>query len=128
MEWPGLCYSLVEMETLRRLRRLTCQLLLVWFALSIGVAMASPVLTAHGDDVVCSGSGALMLMPADDGGTPAAGHDHDCHLCVMVGAPPVVPLVLAAYAAPVDTPILQLPVPVPSQHPVPFQQRGPPLL
>ncbi|MBL0423786.1 DUF2946 family protein [Ramlibacter alkalitolerans] len=117
------------METLRRLQRLTCRLLLVWFALSVGVAVASPVLQPHGDDVVCSGSGALMPMPADDGGTPSSGHghDHDCRLCVMVGAPPV-PLVVVAHAAPADTPVLHLPVPVPSQAPVPFQQRGPPLL
>ncbi|MEJ8835172.1 DUF2946 family protein [Ramlibacter sp. AN1133] len=115
------------MEPLRRLQRLTCQLLLVWFALSVGVAVASPVLQPHSVDVVCSGSGALMPMPTDDGSTPSAGHDHDCRLCVVVGAPPV-PLVIAAHAAPVDTPILQLPVPVPSQAPVPFQQRGPPLL
>ena len=116
------------MDTLRRLQRLTCQLLLVWFALSVGVALASPVmLQSHGGDVVCSGSGALMPMPADDGGTPAPGHDHDCHQCVMVGVPPV-PLVFVAHQAPADTPILQLPVPVPSPSPVPFQQRGPPLL
>jgi len=116
------------METLRRLHRLTCQLLLVWFALSIGVAMASPVLQPHSGDVVCSGSGALMLMPTDDGGTAGSNHDHDCRLCVMVGAPPLLPVVLAAHKAPADTPILQLPAPVPSQSPVPFQQRGPPLL
>jgi hypothetical protein len=45
----------------------------------------------------------------------------------MVGAPPV-PLVFGAHAAPADSPLVQLPVPVPSQAPVPFQPRGPPLL
>jgi hypothetical protein len=115
------------METLRRLQRLTCQLLLVWFALGIGAAAASPVFLPHEGDVICSGSGAAMAMPSDDGGTPAAGHDHDCRMCVVIGAPPL-PLVIAAHEAPVDTPILQLPVPVPSQAPLPFQPRGPPLL
>jgi hypothetical protein len=69
-----------------------------------------------------------LMASDDDGGAADAGHHHhDCRLCVMVGAPPV-PLVFGAHAAPADTPILQLPVPVPSQAPVPFQPRGPPLL
>jgi hypothetical protein len=115
------------METLRRLHRLTCQLLLVWFALSVGIAVAAPILQPHSGDVVCSGSGALMPMPADSGGTPTADHDHDCRLCAVIGAPPVFPG-FAAHQQPADTPILQLPAPVPAQEPVPFQQRGPPLL
>jgi hypothetical protein len=116
------------METLRRIQRLACQLLLVWFALSIGAAVAAPLLQPQSMDVVCSGSGTMQLMPADDGGAAdTGGHKHDCRLCVMVGAPPV-PLVFGAHAAPADTPLVQLPVPVPSQAPVPFQPRGPPLL
>lgn len=116
------------METLRRAHRLTCQLLLVWFALWIGAATAAPVLLPHDADVVCSGSGTMAPQPADDGGGASlSDHQHDCRLCVMVGAPPV-PLVFAAHAAPGETPILQLPTPVPSQAPVPFQQRGPPQL
>ena len=127
MEWPGLCYSLVEMETLRRLRRLTCQLLLVWFALSVGAAVASPLLAPHDANVICSGSGGPMLMPADEGGTPSSGHEHDCRMCVMVGAPPV-PLLFAAHQAPADTPILPPTTPLASEASVPFQQRGPPLI
>jgi hypothetical protein len=116
------------METLRRIQRLACQLLLAWFALSIGAAVAGPLIQPQSMDVVCSGSGAMRLMASDDGGTvDPGGHKHDCRLCVMVGAPPV-PLVFGAHAAPADTPILQLPVPVPSQAPVAFQPRGPPLL
>jgi hypothetical protein len=116
------------METLRRVQRLTCQLLLVWFALSVGAAIASPILTPHSSDVVCSGAGTLMLMPADDGNTGAPGdHQHECHLCVMVGVPPV-PVVFAAHDAPAQTPFVALPVPVARQSPAPFQQRGPPLV
>ena len=116
------------MEILRRAHRLTCQLLLVWFALSLGAAWAAPMLQPHSGEVVCSGTGAMMVMPIDDGHAgPAGGHEHDCHLCVMVGAPPVA-LVVAAHETPADTPVLQLPTPVASQQPVPFQQRGPPLL
>ncbi|HET8744400.1 MAG TPA: DUF2946 family protein [Ramlibacter sp.] len=115
------------MESLRRVHRLTCQLLLVWFALWVGAAAASPMLAHHDADVVCSGSGIVLPTPQGDGSGAAQDHEHDCRLCVMVGAPPV-PLVFAAHEAPDDTPILQLPTPVPSQAPVPFQQRGPPQL
>jgi len=115
------------MEALRRAHRLTC-LLLAWFAMNVGVAVAAPVLLSHdGDDVVCSASGALMLMPSDDGAGTTSSHGHDCHLCVMVGAPPV-PLVFAAHQAPAESPLVPLPVPVARQAPVPFQQRGPPLV
>jgi hypothetical protein len=116
------------METLRRVHRLTCQLLLVWFALSVGAAVASPLLQSHSGDVVCSGTGAVMLMPSDDGTTGhPAGHQHECHLCVMVGVPPV-PVVFAAQQASAETPVIDLPVSVARQSPAPFQQRGPPLL
>lgn len=116
------------MQTLRRIQRLACQLLLAWFALSIGAAVAAPLFQPESMDV-CSGSGTMQLMATDDdgGAVDPGGHKHDCRLCVMVGAPPV-PLVFAAHAAPVDTPVLQLPVPVPSPAPAPFQPRGPPLL
>jgi hypothetical protein len=116
------------METLRRIQRLACQLLLAWFALSLGAAVASPLLQPQSMDVVCSGSGTMQLMASDDGGAvDAGGHKHDCRLCVMIGAPPV-PVVFAAHEAPADTPLLQLTVPVPSPAPVAFQPRGPPLL
>lgn len=115
------------METLRRVHRLTCQLLLVWFALSLGVATAAPVLHPQSGDVVCSGSGAMMVMPSDDGTTgQPTDHQHDCHLCVMVGAPPA-SLVFATHEAPADAPVLQLASGAPGHSPVPFQQRGPPL-
>ena len=114
------------METLRRARLLT-RLLLVWFGLSVGIAVASPVLKPHSTDVVCSGSGTLMLTPTDDGAAGPSGHEHDCRLCVVIGAPPV-PLVIAVHEAPDETPFLHLPQPAPSQAPAPFQPRGPPLL
>ena len=116
------------METLRRVQRLTCQLMLVWFALWIGVAGATPVFKPHSAEVVCSGSGAMMVMPTDDGSAAnSLDHEHDCHLCVMVGAPPV-PQVFAAHQAPAETPFVQLPATVASASPAPFQPRGPPVL
>ena len=57
---------------LRRLRLLTC-LVLAWFALSVGVAMASPLVQPQALQWVCSGTGEMkMLLSTDDGAGPAA--------------------------------------------------------
>ena len=65
------------------------RLVLVWFALSIGVAVASPVIKPQSLELVCSGSGAIKLLAQDgDGSTPAMGHLLDCPLCVSTAAPP----------------------------------------
>ena len=57
---------------LRHLRLLTC-LVLAWFALSVGVAMASPLVQPQALQWVCSGTGEMkMLLSTDDGAGPVA--------------------------------------------------------
>jgi hypothetical protein len=116
------------METLRRAHRLTC-LLLAWFALSVGVAIAAPVIQPQSVEMVCSGVGGMKMMVTDDDGAPAAdaGHMKDCRQCVMMGAPPV-PLVLASQPAPAQEPVAAYADPqVAAWSAAPLSARGPPL-
>jgi hypothetical protein len=79
------------MEALRRARTLV-RLVLAWFALSIGVAVASPMFNPQGMELVCSGSGVMkVVLKANDGSKQQSGPTLDCPLCAHIApAPPVV--------------------------------------
>jgi hypothetical protein len=78
------------MHTLRRARFLA-RLVLAWFALSLGVAIASPLVQPTDIEVICSGTGAMKLLVKGDAGTDKpATHTLDCPLCGSMGAPPPV--------------------------------------
>lgn len=111
------------MELLRRARHLTC-LVLAWFALSVGVAMAAPAMQPAAGDAICSGSGALSSGGSDQQGMPH-GHAHDCVLCGIAGAP-TARTVATAQALPVARPLPVLPAPLPGEPTVPFSSRAPP--
>src|SRR6218665_3695402 len=79
---------LSPMQTLRHVRWLV-RLVLAGFVMSIGVAVASPMLHPQALELICSGAGAIELRSHTDGGArPQSGHQPDCPLCVPVGAPP----------------------------------------
>ncbi|WP_198971948.1 DUF2946 family protein [Xylophilus sp. ASV27] len=77
------------MHALRQLRHLT-RFLLVWFALYLGAAAASPLVAPQSFDVICSGAGMvkLVLKTADGGVHEAKASAMDCPLCAPGGAPP----------------------------------------
>ena len=78
------------MQTLRTAKSLA-RLVLVWFALTVGAAIASPLIKPQSFEMICSGSGVIKLLPkTDDGKTPMSGLTLDCPLCIAVGAPPPV--------------------------------------
>src|SRR6218665_712649 len=78
---------LSPMQTLRRVRWLV-RLVLAGFVMSIGVAVASPMLHPQALELICSGAGAIELRSHTDGGAgPQSGHQPDCPLCVQGGAP-----------------------------------------
>jgi hypothetical protein len=65
------------------------RLVLAWFALSIGVAVASPVVKTQVIELICTGgAGMQLLVQGDQDGSPAAGHTLDCPLCVSYASPP----------------------------------------
>jgi len=64
------------------------RLVLVWFALSVGVAIASPVINPKGMDMVCTGTGAMKLVVQGDDDASASSLTLDCPLCASICAPP----------------------------------------
>ncbi|MBC7376814.1 MAG: DUF2946 domain-containing protein [Burkholderiaceae bacterium] len=79
-----------SLQSLRLAHRLA-RLVLVWFVLSLGVAVASPMVHPQAMELICSGSGAIkVLIKTDDGVKEAAGHTLDCPLCAVPGTPPPV--------------------------------------
>lgn len=76
------------MQTLRQ-ARLLARLILAWFVLALGVAVAAPVVSPKSFDLVCSAGGAMKLVVQGEDGTTVAGtHTLDCPLCGATGAAP----------------------------------------
>lgn len=76
------------MHALRSARHLA-RLVLAWFVLSLGVAMASPVVQPQSLELICTSSGALkVLIKSADGVKEASSHTLDCPLCSHIGSPP----------------------------------------
>ncbi len=103
---------------------------LLWFALSIGVAVASPVVHPQTLELVCSATGSVKAIVHTDDGMQELGAGHmDCPLCVLAGAPPATP----AVTLPVLMPPAHAVRPTPSAHiaaatAAPMPARGPPSL
>ncbi len=66
------------------------RLVLVWFALSLGVAIASPLVKPQAMELICSGAGMMKLvLQTDDGGSQeVTRYTLDCPLCMTGNAPP----------------------------------------
>lgn len=65
------------------------RLVLLWFVLSLGVAVASPLVYPQAMELVCSSAGAVKVIVQTDDGAQELGASHmDCPLCVLTGAPP----------------------------------------
>jgi hypothetical protein len=80
-------------RAMQRLRHASflARLVLAWFALALGVAVASPIVKPQAAELVCSGSGAMhLVVPTGDEGQPPATHTFDCPLCAAVAPPPPV--------------------------------------
>ena len=116
------------MLTLRRIRLLTC-LVLAWFALSVGVAIASPWVQPQALQWICSGTGEMkMLLSSDDGTPELRGHTLDCPLCLHLGTAPPPLAVALLWAAPPPTlaPLLAPLEPLAARTAAPLPARGPP--
>jgi hypothetical protein len=79
------------LQPLRNAHLLT-RLVLVWFALFIGVALASPWLKSPSVEMVCSGVGGMKMVQIDGVGAnevapPLQAH-LDCPDCLPLMAPP----------------------------------------
>jgi len=79
---------MTALQTLRNARWLT-RLVLVWFALFIGAAVASPLVKPVSAQMVCTAMGGMkMVMDSDDGNAAQPSASMDCPLCAPVITPP----------------------------------------
>ena len=122
------CDIILLMQQLRNTIQIT-RLVLVWFALSVGVAIASPVLNPAGMDMVCTGTGTMKLVLQGDDDAAASSLTLDCPLFASISAPP--PAINTALTQP--SPLAHALQPVASAHIAaltapPLPSRGPPAL
>jgi hypothetical protein len=75
------------MDYLRQTKTLA-RFVLVWFVMSVGVAMASPLVAPKSLDLVCTTGGAMKMVTSDDSEkTEPTAHSMYCALCMAVGIP-----------------------------------------
>ena len=107
------------------------RLVLVWFALFIGVAIASPILNPTETQMVCTSAGGMkMVVPGADGNTsdnPTKPTNMDCPLCVPVA----LPLASSKYESPTPSQLAHALHPIAAAHIAsrsapPLPSRGPP--
>ncbi len=84
------------MDSLRN-ARLIARMVLVWFALSLGAAIASPMVSPKATLLVCSGASMKVLIQDASGDVTEMGHHTlDCPLCAVMNAPPPTPVACVA--------------------------------
>ncbi|MEY4756685.1 MAG: hypothetical protein RJA34_1583 [Pseudomonadota bacterium] len=109
---------------------LILRLVLAWFVLSLGAAVASPLIKPQDVLLVCTGSGAMkVLVKTTDGGdAESVAASMDCPLCAsQVGVLPVT-FGLSDLVLPLrDAPSLSLVAPLLLHAAAPPPARGPPL-
>ena len=117
------------MQVFRQLRHLT-RFVLVWFALSLGVAMASSLVAPKATELVCTSGGMLKIVSLD--GNDSIGPSHgqmDCALCAPMALPPApctVQLVQVSPIAHALQPVAAAHIASATAPPLP--SRGPPAL
>jgi hypothetical protein len=81
-----------SLQSLRNAHRLT-RFVLVWFALFVGAAVASPLVKPEAVHLVCSAIGGVKLVQVDAAGADVdSAVEHtalDCPACLPLIAPPV---------------------------------------
>ena len=90
------------MDYLRQTKTLA-RLVLVWFALSLGVAMASSLVAPKSTELVCTSGGMLKLVAVDGNDSAVPSHGTmDCALCLPVALPPAPCTVQLAQPSPLS--------------------------
>lgn len=66
------------------------RLVMAWFALTLGMAIASPLVNPRAMELVCTSGGSvkLVVVEGDEGLAAAPHHSLDCPLCLAVTPPP----------------------------------------
>lgn len=120
-----------SLHSLRNAHRIA-RFVLVWFALSLGVAIAAPLAQGQGMQLVCSASGSLKVIAVGETGNAGGiqSPSLDCPLCVGLGTPPPLDTVFFGAAAPRSfaLPLRDLGSPLAQASAAPPPARGPPAL
>ena len=103
---------------------------LLWFVLSLGVAVASPIVHPQAFELVCSSAGVAKAVVQTDEGAQEIGASHlDCPLCMPVGAPPPPPVVVLPPVLPLAHAVQPIPAAIlAAATALPPPARGPPSL
>ncbi|AMM24346.1 DUF2946 family protein [Variovorax sp. PAMC 28711] len=112
-----------------RFLALVGRVVLTWFVLSLGVAVASPVVKPQAMELVCSAAGAVKVIVQTDDGAQEMGASHmDCPLCVLTGAPPpATPLADVPTLQPLARAVQSIPAArIAAATAAPLPARGPP--
>ena len=119
------------MQILQRLRHanLLARFVLVWFAMSVAAAVASPLVNPQSTELICSGSGVMKVLVknADGSSTEVASRMLDCPLCATVSAPPPAAQTVALPAQPLGHALQPIPAAhIAARTNAPPPARGPP--
>lgn len=78
------------------------KLALLWFAVTLGVAVASPLVDPQQELLICTSTGMAKVVLHDDGSvTTSPVAEAHCPLCITCGVPP-------SFVSPVFDPVLPL--------------------
>lgn len=116
------------MHTLLHARHLA-RLMVAWFVLSLGVAVASPLVAPLDMELVCSSTGAMKVLIKSEDGSQASqtGHTLDCPLCAALGAPPPAHAVVLPPVLPLGHVLQSIPAArIAALTAAPLPPRGPP--
>lgn len=103
------------------------RLALLWFALTLGVAVASPMVNDANQVMVCSAGGMVKLVLHDDGSTSTTSSAMDCPLCTLGGAPVPVTSVAVEPVQPLGHVLQSIPAArITALTAAPLPARGPP--
>ena len=120
-----------SLQSLRNAHRLT-RFVLVWFALFVGAALASPLVKPEAVQLVCSAIGGVKLVQADATGEEVSGAELrtalDCPACLPLIAPPAAEVLAPLPAGNLSHVLQTLPAAqLASLLVQPWQARAPPL-
>lgn len=117
------------MQTPRRARFLA-RLVLAWFVLALGVAVAAPLVQPPAMELVCSVAGNVKLVQLVDasGDQGTSTHKLECPLCLTGAAtPPVTRAPLAVQPLPAHCPVAEADARFVSRVAAALPARGPPV-
>ncbi|MDR3369321.1 DUF2946 family protein [Rhodoferax sp.] len=107
---------------------LLAKLALLWFALTLGVAVASPLVNPQDELLICTSAGMVkVVLNADGSVTTSPSTGVHCPLCVVGGAPPSFVSVVIEPAQPLGRVLQSIPAArIAAATAAPPPSRGPP--